>query len=412
MALKATYFDVLEGMRPYLVRAAEADVVKLRASTDDVAPVWSADDYDSSLGVCLETLDEGLVADAVARTGLSEETVRATMPQVLPMMRAQMASLYHTVNHEFHSAVNFMLFGKKVFHFSDNLSSHLAHTEINVRADLIHLPFPSCLFVFTSPEVIRAMYSMHLGENSPSRDATTFDYSAPVSVFLSMHAPRSGLPGRHLVLTAWHARPPARSYMMLKRELYLDDEWTLEQVLRTNWEKLTPDAQNEGLFVGDGVIENCDDDKFYTDGLSFYRIVMNAVLYLSSVDCEVEQRQSLRTGMEQQAASTLSRPKRKQLLKDAKQVSGLDYSEVGASMGSIVVDPARPKAGADSDTGAGQRLQVRFMVRGHWRQQPHGPQGRDRKLLWIRPHYKGPELGALINRPYRVVRSESQENAG
>lgn len=70
MALKGTYFDVLEGMRPYLVRAAEADVVKLRASTDDVAPVWSADDYDSSLGVCLETLDDGLVADATVADAL------------------------------------------------------------------------------------------------------------------------------------------------------------------------------------------------------------------------------------------------------------------------------------------------------------------------------------------------------
>lgn len=42
------------------------------------------------------------------------------------------------------------------------------------------------------------------------------------------------------------------------------------------------------------------------------------------------------------------------------------------------------------------------MVRGHWRQQPHGPGGRERKLLWIRPHYKGPDLAAVINKPYLV----------
>ena len=56
-----------------------------------------------------------------------------------------------------------------------------------------------------------------------------------------------------------------------------------------------------------------------------------------------------------------------------------------------------------STTGVGGgKLQVRFMVRGHWRQQPHGPGGRERKLLWIRPHYKGPDLAAVINKPYLV----------
>jgi len=34
------------------------------------------------------------------------------------------------------------------------------------------------------------------------------------------------------------------------------------------------------------------------------------------------------------------------------------------------------------------------------------------KLPWIRPHYHGPELGELINRPYRVARSDSQGSAG
>lgn len=109
--------------------------------------------------------------------------------------------------------------------------------------------------------------------------------------------------------------------------------------------------------------------------------------------------------MELLAASTISRPKRKQILKDSRQVSGLHFNEVGALVGSIVVDPLRDSPQVGHGVGGGLGPQVRFMVRGHWRQQPHGENGRERKLIWIRPHYKGPELGSLINRPYRVVRS-------
>ncbi|MDP3426840.1 MAG: hypothetical protein Q8S17_05625, partial [Humidesulfovibrio sp.] len=62
-----------------------------------------------------------------------------------------------------------------------------------------------------------------------------------------------------------------------------------------------------------------------------------------------------------------------------------------------------PGTAADSTPeSAGGKPLVRFMVRGHWRHQPHGPGAQKRKLIWIRPHYKGPDLAALINKPYLV----------
>jgi len=44
----------------------------------------------------------------------------------------------------------------------------------------------------------------------------------------------------------------------------------------------------------------------------------------------------------------------------------------------------------------------RFIVRGHWRNQPCGPDLAERKLTWIKPYYKGPEIADLVNRPYVV----------
>lgn len=297
MRLTPTYYDVLETMRPFVIEAADADAAYLKEVGLGGTPVWSADDYPSRLGTCLEQLDYQMVMDAVNRTGMSEEAVREVMPSVLPAIRARMMSLYHSVNHEFHSAVNFSLFGKKTFHISDNLSAHLAHTEVNVKADLIQLPFPCVLFVLTSPVAIQAMYRIHFGDSATASQLDGLDYTAPISVFATMHPPKAGLPGRHLVLSSWHAKSRTRCYLMLKRELYLDDRWTLEQVLRTDWEKLTPETTNHGLFVSQGASEvgTCEDDKFYTDGLLFYRIVMNAVLYLSSAECETQEVRDLYT---------------------------------------------------------------------------------------------------------------------
>jgi hypothetical protein len=39
----------------------------------------------------------------------------------------------------------------------------------------------------------------------------------------------------------------------------------------------------------------------------------------------------------------------------------------------------------------GWTMSVRTMVRGHWRQQAHGPNHSLRKIIWIRPTWRGPE---------------------
>lgn len=89
------------------------------------------------------------------------------------------------------------------------------------------------------------------------------------------------------------------------------------------------------------------------------------------------------------------------LLKQAAEHSRLDYAAVGVSLGPIVIEPCT--AAPNSSEPAGSKPQVRFMfVRGHWRHQPHGPGAAQRRLIWIRPHYKGPDIASLVNKPYLV----------
>jgi hypothetical protein len=48
------------------------------------------------------------------------------------------------------------------------------------------------------------------------------------------------------------------------------------------------------------------------------------------------------------------------------------------------------------------RLKHRFIVRGHYRNQAHGPQRTLRTSRWILPHYKGPEDGAMLVHTYKL----------
>ena len=49
------------------------------------------------------------------------------------------------------------------------------------------------------------------------------------------------------------------------------------------------------------------------------------------------------------------------------------------------------------------KLQHRFVVRGHWRNQACGEKHAERKRLWIEPHWKGPTTAEAAQRTYNVV---------
>jgi hypothetical protein len=53
---------------------------------------------------------------------------------------------------------------------------------------------------------------------------------------------------------------------------------------------------------------------------------------------------------------------------------------------------------------------VQWIVRGHWRNQPHGPGRTERKRMWIQPYWKGPEDAPRLLRQHRV-RGPAEEPA-
>lgn len=52
--------------------------------------------------------------------------------------------------------------------------------------------------------------------------------------------------------------------------------------------------------------------------------------------------------------------------------------------------------------GGGTAPKVQFLVRGHWRQQAHGPGRTLRKPIWIEPFWKGPEDSRILLRSHKL----------
>lgn len=381
MQLQANYYDFIKKMRPELIEAAELDAKELQSEENPPTTIHSVDDYQSRYVEYLKLVESKIHADFSAKTGLSVEQIIEMLPDMPHDVKNSIAALFNTVCQEYHSVVNFALSGKKTFYFHDNLVEHLANTEINLKSGLIELPFPTCLFIISAPSAIQAMYG--------NRHNVTVCYDDPVSVFITMHpANNADIPYRKLLICAMHG-----SHICIKRELCMDDNWTLEQSLRTDWQKLTPDNLGPGVCfnLAEGTTHRSNDEEFYTDGLLFFRIILNAVLYLSSDQAELSALKTPRPELEARAAAILSAPKRKKALQKARKYTTLDCIEVGASVKAI-----------SGDTGHGNKPSVRFMVRGHWRNQAFGTGRTDRKLIWIRPFYKGPDVAATINKPYIV----------
>jgi hypothetical protein len=79
-------------------------------------------------------------------------------------------------------------------------------------------------------------------------------------------------------------------------------------------------------------------------------------------------------------------------------------------LGSSIVPMTAPGTSAiGGDEGAKRwKLEHQHVVRGHWRNQPCGVGLTTRKLIWIRPHWRGPEAGDAIAKLVDRERAEKR----
>lgn len=292
--------------------------------------------------------------------------------------------------------LNFELFGKKSLFFTDNLVEHLVHTELDAPSSSIKLPFESCLFVITAKSVIEAIWQLR------GTDPESFE---PLNIFLTEAVTSADEGGIRKVVFVCYQKIPNGEPFFVKRSLLIREDWSIRHMLRTDWLSISPESKDEKSFA-------LDDDDFYENRgvLLFYRVLLNCILYLESNDAEIIKKLS-----PHRRAASINRKQKREILFDPpnsdREISKLDYHLIGADIPPliiqrIVVDDDGTENVDDalendrrSET---KRLSIRFIVRGHWRKQPFGKGSEERKLIWIKPHYKGPEMSELINRPILV----------
>ena len=284
---------------------------------------------------------------------------------------------------EYTALINFELSGRKVFHLDGALVDKLVATEADAPSELLRLPFPSCFFVVDYPPFLD-LYESITNSEKLSRET-------PVSVNLTEFEDFDGL---HVAFFV-----SRRDYKTFENPAYLDRSWLIspgkkvEDALRTEWP----------VDVTDPSAENEDNLEFLSHGhLTFFRTIANSILYLSSATADLAfEKSPLIAEIEKlRAASRRWKKQAKQHISHTRaQYSRLDYTHVG---GKIAVAPFRPFLMGDGIEGLRRVLIKRLLVRGHWRNQPYGPQSTLRKLIFVEPYWRGPELADEINKPYEV----------
>lgn len=394
MRLPINYYDVALKHRPNLVASAELDGEDLRRQ-GRTNPVAVIDELTAPrLGDALQIQGEQLLQELAKLRHCTIDQVKYSLATSEHDKR-NLNAYITTIEFDYHCFLNFSLAGKKVFYFQDGLVQQLANSEMNVPASMLQLPYPTSMFVFTAPDILEAMYEVNTGNGQ--RDAIVYD--TPLTVFLSIIEPDKEQNYRRLVMLACHA-DDKKMYHVVKRSLALFDEWDLEQALHTDWDDILKDNGNRGFHMTkseDYRVGKSTDETFYTDGLHFFRVLINSILYVSSINAETLQVASPHTSLDQQLKEAKSSLERRDLFRAAQKASKLPYVLVGASVHSVDCSEAPP-----DQVWTKRKLSVRFSVKGHFRQQPYGPGRQERRLQYIHPFYKGPEMADLINKPYIV----------
>jgi hypothetical protein len=392
--LPLTYYDRLKNIHPQLAGFIEAAISDIRSRGID-GPV-KADDFqedEESYFSYMKFFVDKFIDDTAAFLGMDRDLIEPDIKR-----SPQISLIVRSLDLDYWNFINFELAGRKTFFFHDNLTDHLLSTELTVDSSLVKPPFPTCLLMFSARLAIDAAYAAMNHPVSPEC------YKAPLCVFVTSFDMRDDPESRNIMMfvTHWYDKNPA---FAIKREVAIRPNWKLEDALRTDWKELVnhDDLESGMQYRIDGYVQEVADESFYTDGLALFRLILNAILYLSSSDPEIVERLSGRKEALDRASSIKSREKAKKARYEARKESELDYFAVGESVPLIYVRKGDVRDAELPCPNDSREYAVRFIVRGHWRNQACGPGLSERRLVWIKPYYKGPEMADLVNRPYKVI---------
>lgn len=375
-----TYYDVLKDRDTSLIKYVKRDIEALEEDGLD-QPVRSPDEIDKMTGNHNQYVEENLkgIAESVRKmaikSGMNDTMADLAKQQFLRSPEAERAAESCTL--EYLSVLNFEMYNKKTFYISNSLVDHLMQTKLDAPSKYVRLPFQSCLFFYTEHEVIKA-YSRVVNRKP--------DLNVPISVFASSVPAEEG--DKKIIFSCWQADYD-KNLAATKRELLIRKDWSIGRMLKTDWHDIYDMTEGE------------DDSGFYENSsLDFFRVLLNTILYLSSNDPDIVEKLSRKKDIADEIERKSSKSKLRKLKSRARSLSELDYKLVGKKTDRIKVK--KPNRGSSGSGNRKNKRAKRILVRGHWRNQPYGEGMEKRKLIWIEPYYRGPDMAEVVNKPYDV----------
>lgn len=343
--LPTTLLDYFAIVEPALAELALADAVTLAASGHRPGFMKLEDVPTGFFAVVRERMQRKLTTHALPSGSSGKVTRPVWASQDPDAYYRNLAMLYHLI-------LNLHLGGTNIFRVAAPLVERLQETDIDVPASELKLPFPSLMLVWDDDVSFAAFHQGRpFGKVAPKGALSTILVDIPAA------------DGERLLSATAHHRGQHLNGMIHRSMRY--GEGSLKSMLTTTW-------------PGDPM------PLSGSPGQAFNRLVLNTLLYMSSP--------SARLGPK---ARTFGRPAPLVKSQHAHRIVGDGLA------------PFRRSAGGDyqgSPTAAsGRQLSSRHIVRGHWKLQACGHRRAARRLVWVEPYVRGPQLSELLNRP-RLVR--------
>lgn len=285
----------------------------------------------------------------------------------------------HTLASHVHYAANHELHHRKTFWVDETLAWALAQTELDVPGACLRLPFPTAAFVFSDPATLELADSLLAG------DARGFGRQRPARM-----------------LTVYVVRGVVHDHGTDVRMAFLFDRGEAEDPESDGWTYLLardmvvrPDDRLDAILDSrhDDLPPGGSDPVFLAPEMKkLVHLTINAILY--STSRLLEPKTVGPQGKRRRARRGPGGPG-----PGRRSSKGYSDEDVFHLPGTIDITSMKRLRELERTDGGLQVLR-RFMVRGHWRRA--AATWGDQRLRWISPYWKGPDMGMIIERNYRL----------
>jgi len=315
---------------------------------------------------------------------LSEEQIRMTVFASL-ISRFHFKALEH--------------YGKKIYEVAPDLSYALLpeHTAIkNYPADHLRLPFPAIYVDLPSKfRIYNELTSWHQAEGA----------------YISEDVLRSPRVWRIVLVAGKNENAEGLPYddAIYHFTVFLKEGETVDTCLKLTAAHAMGEKTDQILVTPEGDIEISSEvieahreiwKLMYEHTVEAFRYIMNVVLYATSSEADQMLCYASKDyrALHDRAMRAKGKKRKKLFARLRERHDDEQHIYLG---GSFTIDRKKVDE-EEGESRTGTKQKVRYMVSGHWRSQAYGKDRKLRKPLWIKPHWRGPEMAPVTERTRKL----------